>query len=91
MFRDETGQLSERSDAGHLIVREVAGFVKRVVRSEAKVGGQSEERGVGKWAQSLAPPHHGRDQGREFAGDGPGSANARPLDWPLGTVPAPSR
>jgi hypothetical protein len=46
VFLADGEQPSERSDAGLLVVGEVAGFVKGVVRSEAEAGAASGERGA---------------------------------------------
>jgi hypothetical protein len=60
-FRAEGEQSSERSDAGTSIVEQVFGFVKKNLSgAQRRQAGTSEERGVGKGAQSLSPPHHGR-------------------------------
>jgi hypothetical protein len=79
-FRAEAEQSSERSDAGTLIVEQVFGFVKENLSgAERRQAGTSEERGMGKRAQFLFPPHHGRDPACESAGNGAGSEGRLPI------------
>jgi hypothetical protein len=81
-FRAEGEQSSERSDAGTSIVEQVFGFVKKNLSgAQRRQAGTSEERGVGKGAQSLSPPHHGRDPACESAGNGAGSEGVCRLAW----------
>ena len=73
-FRAEGEQSSERSDAGTSIVEQVFGFVKRnlsgVSGAQRRQAGTSEERGVGKGAQSLSPPQRGRHPACWLSGEG---------------------
>ena len=55
--------MTERSDAGLLIVQEVFGFVKDSIRSAAKAGGPSHDRkqptGEGMYGGRIDPARHG--------------------------------
>ena len=69
-FRAEGEQSSERSDAGTSIVKQVFGFVKKDLSgAQRKQASTSEEKGAGKGAQSLSPPHHGRDPAGQSVGN----------------------
>ena len=70
-FRAEGEQSSERSDAGTSIVKQVFGFVKKNLSgAQRRQAGTGEEEGAGKGAQSLSPPHHGRDPACQSVGNG---------------------
>ncbi len=56
---DDSEHQPERSDAGSLIVEEVFGFVKELIRSEAEANLPRARIGVrGKGGRSLSPPQH---------------------------------
>jgi hypothetical protein len=65
LFRDDPGQLSERSDAGSLIVEEVIGFVKSKSGAQRRMDATSGERGAGKGAAALVPASAHRNRERE--------------------------